>query len=337
MKESVDRELLAKYVCKECTAKEKQQVELFLFQPEWKQALEDLLKEDFETFEHEAYPESEIAAWNQRFRKNYTEAQSPVSLFRYRSWMGYAAACFLILIASGVWYRNTSQKSAVAQQQQMALVVHANPCGQRSVLTLPDGSIVHLGALSSISYPKVVGSINRAVTLTGEAFFEVTHDKLHPFTVQAGSVQTKVLGTSFKIEAFKQVVVSVATGRVQVSKLNNAGNAERLLAVLTPGRMINYSTATGKADIGTTDIDELRDWTQGKVTFANASLREITETLERWYNVDISFSNPQLENIRLSLIVKATVPIQHPLDIICSTAHLKYKLKDHQITITNNN
>lgn len=94
MKESVDRELLAKYVCKECTAKEKQQVELFLFQPEWKQALEDLLKEDFETFEHEAYPESEIAAWNQRFRKNYTEAQSPVSLFRYRSWMGYAAACF---------------------------------------------------------------------------------------------------------------------------------------------------------------------------------------------------------------------------------------------------
>lgn len=333
MKVSVDRELLTKYIRKECTRQEQEQVEAFLSQPEWKQALEELLREDFEVFKHTSYTEAENDAWNQQFRKNYASVGFSGSYFNYSRWMGYAAAC-LILCTIGLWYFNKDKKSTGTQNEQLVMIEHSNPKGQRSVITLPDSSVVHLGALSSIRFPKKFGTANRAVVLLGEAFFDVKSDKLHPFTVQTGAVQTKVLGTSFKIDAFKQVVVSVTTGRVQVVKLDSSGNTSKPLAILKPGQQVSWDAVTDKAKLENIDTEEIRDWTKGRVTFANASLVEITETLERWYNVDITFGDTKLENTRLSLIVKATVPIQHSLNIICSTAHLKYNITGNKIAIT---
>lgn len=332
MEVSVDRELLTKYIRRECTATEKQQVEAFLFQPEWKQALEELLKADFEAFEHTAYTDSQNASWNQHFRKNYASKPSR-SLLRYSQWMGYAAAC-LILLGLGFWYLNTNPNTAAVAPEQVLMLEYANPRGQRAVITLPDSSVVHLAALSSIRYPKKFGTANREVILSGAAFFEVKPDKKHPFTVQTGAVQTKVLGTSFKIDAFKKVIVSVATGRVQVAKLDRSGATGKALAILTPGQELSWDAVTDQAKLNLVDIDEVKDWSNGKVIFANASLAEITETLERWYNVDIKFADKKLSSARLSLIVKASVPIQHSLDIICSTAHLQYKLSGNQITIS---
>ncbi|TCC97819.1 FecR family protein [Pedobacter hiemivivus] len=332
MKVSIDRELLAKYIRRECTVQEKQRVEAFLFQPEWQQALEELLKEDFEAFDHVSYTESENISWNQHFRENYTHKQSG-RFFRYSQWMGYAAAC-LILFAAGFWYFSVNQKTSVVEHQQVVMMEQVNPSGQRSVITLPDSSVVHLGALSSIRYPKKFGSKYREVILKGEAFFDVKPDKRHPFTVLTGVVQTKVLGTSFKINAFKQVMVSVATGKVQVAKLNSEGTTDKPLAILTPGQQVSWNADTNETKLDLVDIDEIREWTKGKVTFANASLAEIVETLERWYNVEISFADEKMARTRLSLIVKAAVPIQHSLDIICSTAHLKYKVAGNKITIT---
>jgi transmembrane sensor len=332
MKVSVNRELLLKYVRKACTVEEQQQIEAFLFQPEWKQALEELLKEDFEAFEPMDYPESDLAVWNQRFRTNHTDTPTSGRFFNYNRWMGYAAACILML-GIGIWYLNTPQENAPSKLGA-TVVTLGNPRGQRSAITLPDGSVVHLGALSSISYPKLFGTADRAVILTGEAFFEVKPDKLHPFTIRTGKVQTRVLGTSFKIDAFKRIIVSVATGRVEVNKLNAAGLKERSLAVLIPGQKVSYDKQNDRAELGSSDIEEINAWTKGSVTFTNTPLEEIAETLERWYNIDISFANESLRKTRLSLIVKATVPIQHSLDIICSTAHLKYNIKGNKITVT---
>lgn len=331
MEVSVDRELLTKYICRKCTVTEKQQVEAFLFQPEWKQALEELLKADFEAFDHHDYTESENASWNQHFRDNYVNKTSR-SFFRYSQWMGYAAAC-LIVLGMAFWYFNANQ-NILLKPEQVAMLEYANPRGQRAVITLPDSSVVHLAASSSIHYPKKFGSVNREVILSGAAFFEVKPDKEHPFTVQTGAVQTKVLGTSFKIDAFKNVIVSVATGRVQVAKLDRRGAIGKALAILTPGQELSWDAVTDQAKLNLVDIDEVRDWSNGKITFANTSLAEIAETLEKWYNVDIRFADDKLSRARLSLIVKASVPIQHSLDIICSTAHLQYQLNGNQIAIS---
>lgn len=326
---SVDRELLARFVRGECTSAEQEEVKLFLNQTEWKQALDDLLMDDFEHFEYRSYTEVENAVWNQQFKDNYASRTVSSHSGWNIAWIGYVAACFLVA-SFCYWYFNSYQKPETTSLKQMVMLEQINPKGQRSVVTLPDSTIVYLGAASSIRYPQQFGSGNREISLKGEAYFEVAHDKKHPFTIQTGRIQTKVLGTTFKINAFKDVIVSVASGKVQVTK-----NAGVPIAILTRGQQVKWETKTGKAVLTTLDAEEITEWKDGKVTFANASLIEVAEILERWHNVDIRFKDERTAQVKLSLILKATVPIQHSLDIICSTLHLKYILNGRTIMIKN--
>ena len=51
-------------------------------------------------------------------------------------------------------------------------------------LLLSDGTKVYLNAGSRLVYPDIFSDKNREVFLVGEAFFDVKHDKQHPFIVQ---------------------------------------------------------------------------------------------------------------------------------------------------------
>src|SRR6202000_336004 len=95
-----------------------------------------------------------------------------------------------------------------------------NPRGQRSVVRLSDSTIVYLGPDSKINFPGRFNGKTRELNLEGEAFFQVKKDHQHPFIIHTGDVSTTVLGTSFKITAFKgePLTVSVATGKVRVDE-----------------------------------------------------------------------------------------------------------------------
>lgn len=327
MKEHIDRELLVKYIQGECTPAELEEVRQFLFQPEWQQALEDLLEEDFAAFHHTPPAEEGGREWNKHFLDRYTAARpARHSILRSR-WIGYAAAC-IIVIGAAWWLAGGSPRHGTTNGSAIAMLEHATSRGKRLKITLPDSSVIYLGPASRIRYPEKFGQLSRDVILEGNAYFEVTPDKLHPFTVQTGTISTRVLGTSFKIDAFDDIAVSVATGKVQVN------GKDRELALLTPGQQVKWNKETGQTILGEADIDEIKEWKDGKVTFVSAPLADIAATLERWYDVDIRFSDEQTANIRLSLIIKATVPVQHSLDIICSTAHLEYNADHNIFTIT---
>src|SRR5690606_40944622 len=54
------------------------------------------------------------------------------------------------------------------------------PRGGKYQLTLPDGSKVWLNSGSTLVYPAVFVGKTRTVTLTGEAYFEVAHNRAQP-------------------------------------------------------------------------------------------------------------------------------------------------------------
>ena len=93
------------------------------------------------------------------------------------SWLKIAAILFLCI---GV---TTVLIFTLRPVDQLISIV--NPPGKIRALTLPDGSKVWMNGATSLSY---VTSFNtkRHVELTGEAYFEVTHDREHPFTVTSG-------------------------------------------------------------------------------------------------------------------------------------------------------
>ena len=57
------------------------------------------------------------------------------------------------------------------------------------------------------------------MNLTGEAYFDVTHDKNNPFVVQMDGVKVVVHGTKFNVEAFPEsdnIYVSLQKGSVSL-------------------------------------------------------------------------------------------------------------------------
>jgi len=331
MEESMDRELLLRYMQGKCTAEETRLVKELLLQPQWQQVLDELLEEDFENFEADIPDEELSKYWNKRFHEKYIDP--PASPLWRRSWLRYAAACVL-MISLGLYFFNAGRMSG-KKKDTISMLEKINPKGQRSKLILPDRSVVYLGAESRLRFPEKFGAGNREISLAGEAFFEITKDPAHPFIIHTGSVQTKVLGTSFKISAFegKHLTVSVATGKVSVAQKIAGRDAVQSLAVLTPGQEVNWNPRTRLTEIHPVDAEQVRDWKDGTMTFVAASLGDIAENLERWYNVKINFADSRIRNYHVSLIVKGTDPLNHALDIICNTTHLNYKIKGKIITV----
>lgn len=332
MEGSIDRELLVRYMQGKCTAEETRLVKEFLLQPEWQQALDELLEEDFKNFEVDSPGEEVSADWNRQFQERYIDA--PARLLWRRPWPGYAAAC-LLMFSIGLYFYNNGSVTG-KRETAIAMLETANPKGQRSKFTLPDSSVIYLGAESSVRYPAKFGTGSREISLIGEAFFEITRDPAHPFIIHTGEVQTKVLGTSFKIDAFKgkNLKVSVATGKVQVAKKIAGADSLQSLALLTPGQEVDWNMQTHKAVINPVDALSVRDWKDGTMNFVAASIGDVAEKLERWYNVQIDFQDSKIKDYHVSLIVRGTDPLAHAMEIICNTTHLHYKIKGRIVTIT---
>jgi ferric-dicitrate binding protein FerR (iron transport regulator) len=159
------------------------------------------------------------------------------------------------------------------------------PRGGQYQLTLPDGTKVWLNAASSITYPTAFTGNSRSVEMTGEAYFEVTHDKKHPFTVKAGGQVIQDIGTHFNVNVYTDEPAQVTTlleGAVSVS-----GH------LLRPGEKATITgvTATSAGDIRVTqgDPDQAVAWKNGLFNFTDAGVETVMRQLSRWYNVDVTY------------------------------------------------
>jgi transmembrane sensor len=96
--------------------------------------------------------------------------------------------------------------------------VHFFPSEKQVLLVyLPDSTMVWLNTNSSLSYTDDFGKQQRQVTLKGEGYFNVRHDKEKPFTVITEYANLRVLGTSFNIrEDSSHVVLTVAEGSAKL-------------------------------------------------------------------------------------------------------------------------
>ena len=114
-------------------------------------------------------------------------------------------------------------KEEVVKHEGNTLAIKVNTgTAQRKTIQLPDGTQVWLSPSTLVEYPSVFEGAARKVKLSGEAFFEVAHDASHPFIITSDNIQTKVLGTSFNIQAYhnqKKIAVMVVTGKVKISNL----------------------------------------------------------------------------------------------------------------------
>ncbi|WP_170845775.1 FecR family protein [Parapedobacter composti] len=156
--------------------------------------------------------------------------------------------------------------------------------GQTYRVRLPDGSLVHLNAASSLEYPASwAHEGQRRVRLTGEGYFEVARDVQWPFIVEAAGQEVEVLGTRFNISGYTDEP-AVETVLLEGSiRLSANGSQE----VLQPGQQAR--NAGGHIRISQANAEQAIDWVSDEFALNGLDFRAAMRKIARWYQVDVVY------------------------------------------------
>jgi len=338
-----DKTLLRKFLEGRCNDAELLQVARILRDQEANDILDQLMEEEaidewtapLEKDDVE-YTNERIAELNNRIRQvEPIKTDEKIKIHRVIkiNWLPYVAVFIGMLLLTSLAYfqiiKNRDSGNPI-------YVEKSNPKGLPVPYILPDGSEVFLGAGSKLVYPEAFEEDSRDITLHGEAFFTVTHMPEKPFIVRTGGVSTQVLGTSFKVTAFEDqpIEVAVATGKVAVTQ-ETEGQTEKL-ALLTPGLKVKQNLQTGKYEIVTVNIGDLKNWKSGELVF-DSSLELAVQELQRIYGADIHIADPDIRQHRMIGTFSATDSLDEVLDLMSLVGKFRYEKKNKNNYILYNN
>lgn len=218
------------------------------------------------------------------------------------------AASIALIFTFTLWLT----KKETPQDVQKTHIVSTQK-GSRLKARLPDGTTVWLNAGSLLEYDNDFGKSVRKVSLTGEAFFDVSHNKEKPFIIHTAALELKVLGTTFNVRAYpeeKRTEASLITGMLEVSFVRHP--AHKL--VLKPAEKISVSNDRNALDSmqiasatvqpapsvssvtyqpGDSSVIET-SWVNNKLVFRNKPFEEVALELSRWYNVNLDIRDTAL-------------------------------------------
>lgn len=204
----------------------------------------------------------------------------------------------------------------------------STPAGGQYKIILPDNSEVWLNSSSSISFPAVFTGAERKVTLTGEAYFEVSKDKNHPFKVKAGKAEVAVLGTHFNIMSYAdepRSEVSLAEGSVRV-------NLERNSQLLVPGQQASFSGSSDHISLKNIDPEEVADWKNGYFQFDNTPVEQVMRQIKRWYNIEVVYQDVK-PGLYITGMISRTKKLSKILEMLKETSGLEFEVEAKQITV----
>lgn len=131
--------------------------------------LKHLLETEWEEFEdHSSLSEEKMKTLYEGLHIRSEEVKPRFTLKRY--WMQIAAS-LLLLIAGSLTVLTFMQQNEINALAEQNVVIRSGDYG-KSLVTLPDGTIVHLNAKSSLTYSQDFGRNDRKVALSGEGFLK---------------------------------------------------------------------------------------------------------------------------------------------------------------------
>ncbi len=203
--------------------------------------------------------------------------------------------------------------------------------GNRSEVTLPDGSHVKLNAGSSLEYRYDKIQKIRNVNFSGEGFFEVAKSK-NPFIIHTSDgLNVKVLGTKFNLITYPEdnfVQTALVEGRVELSHPGLTS------LILKPGQIGSFDKKSHDLKYKKGEVFHMTSWMQNKLYMENMSLLEVCTRLERWYDVKIGINDKRLgETIHYTGVLKEQ-SVLDVLNALCQLSSIKYDVVGKNITIS---
>lgn len=237
----------------------------------------------------------------------------------------YAAVLFLTISLSGSVGYFISQSILPASEYTRIIV----PKGERSKVVLPDGSTVQLNGGSQLKFSPAVHSGKRTVLLEGEAFFDVAHDPSHPFVVETGKLQIKVLGTRFNVSSYpddKTITTYLEKGKVEV-RIKGQGDT-----YLKPTEALKFDKLTGNTTKRVITDSRFSDWTKGILNIKGETIEELAKKLERRFDIHILFGDHEVRKHIYSGSIKDE-NLETVLEALRFASSLKYEKHEKTVTI----
>ena len=219
--------------------------------------------------------------------------------------------------------QESPNKQAVDEKNKVTI-----PFGGQWQLVLSDGSKVWLNSGSTLEFPtNFKNQKERNVYLTGEAYFEIAKDKVHPFIVKTKNQQVTVLGTHFNINSYTDepsTKTTLAEGKIQI--LSESG----IKKILMPGEQALLSN--NAISVTNADIEETLAWKNGYFRFNDESIQSIMRKISRWYNVEVKYIS-DAPNQSLNGRISRSKDLDQVLKALEATKSVHFKVEGRRITV----
>ncbi|MDD6436686.1 MAG: FecR domain-containing protein [Prevotella sp.] len=280
--------------------------------------------------EHEVWSNMDIPA-DKTTRRSLQRVYSLAGIrrnSRLRSlWKIAAVVAILVLpfIGYGIYYYH---------QKPVEWISVSTANGQHCTVALPDGTTVILNAGSTLSYPKNFSHSARPVKLAGEAVFSVRHDEDKPFSVYAGGLVIRDLGTRFDVKSYPdgQTLTTLAEGSLSVSVKRSKGKSDAV--ILTPDQQTYYDRTRRAFIVKQVDAEHVLEWVNGTLSFSEEPLREVLSTLGRHYDVSFKISRKVNLNIPITLDIDSAENLQRTLEIMSLMTGMKYSITGKTVIVS---
>lgn len=270
-----------------------------------------------------------------------------------------AAVLLMLAVATSSYYIGKNKTIITSRNTEISA-----PLGSRTKVILPDGTKVWLNGGSTLKYSNSFNLSDRAVSILGEGYFDVSHNKNLPFTVSTPQIRIKVLGTAFNIKAYpdeRLVETTLERGSLVIEKITQNGTLIPQ-TILEPNQRATYFKTEDQVYLSDMSVKEkmkkeeiksektvpvteqllvskkidtqiFTSWKDNKLVFRNESFESLTVKLERWYGVKIMIEDEEIKNYHFNgTFEKETV--QDVLNIIHYTIPIKYIVEHGLVTIS---
>lgn len=326
MLEESDIDILKKYKKGKANTEEEKLVYSLFADNENNSKFKKLIRKEFDLHTSENFENNEDVSYildriHHTIHKKESIQRQSVARKIY-NWYSVAAAILLlpIIIAGVLWFSNQNQPETIVVEAPVSSTLIA-PFGSRITFTLPDGTKGWLNSGSSLTYNQPFNR-NRQVDLEGEVWLNVSHDEEHPFIVNTGSSNVKVLGTKFNLNAYPEenyVEVVLEEGKVSF----NTGGLQEVVVLKPNERLV---LENNKINIDQIEPYKYSAWKEGKLVFRDDSMDEVARRIERWYNVDVELVEKELK----SYVFRGTFQddsLEEVLRYLSMTSPIKYKIE----------
>lgn len=167
--------------------------------------------------------------------------------------------------------------------------------GEKRPVRLADGSVIHLNTQTDVEVR--FEKTRRLVRLvSGEARFDVAHDKSRPFIVTAGSAILRAVGTAFNVRLRPDLTeLTVIEGTVAAA--DAGGQRARAIAAGTGAAIRSGTVAV--TELAPQLVRQRIAWEDGVIEFDGDTLGQAVDEFNRYRTTPLVIGEPRLASIRI--------------------------------------